>query len=440
MKNQLFKSLIISGLMLGIVAACGGDPNIESAKLNLRNNDFQGVIAAAERALETNPENPDAYYFLGAAHLEIADEKHVSERVPDYTTGRKHLLKAHELYTQQGVRSNEAEAVIPILEQRWATSYITAIENVSFEGGNDPDTLQYAVYRLNNAIALAPDSLINYEALAEIYFLKDDVNNAIKYMRTALDMATEPNPQYYERITYFYIIAEQPEESLELLLEARQRFPDEIFFIQEIANVYFQKGEIDKAIEVLEDLIEMDPENAQYRLVYGSQIYQEYLNMNEEVNQLQDEIFELNREFSTEARKSNPDMRKIDAIDEQIKQKRERIIAIDEVRFNIADRAEEQLMIAYELDSDDPNTTYTLGAINENRALAYVGQRNLTDDLNEVNRLDALAKQYFEKALPFYERTAELEDNEQNWMKLFQLYTRLNMTEKAEEALERAGL
>ena len=81
-----------------------------------------------------------------------------------------------------------------------------------------------------------------------------------------------------------------------------------------------------------------------------------------------------------------------------------------------------------------------LGAINENRGLSLLDQRNLTDDISEASRLEAEAMEHIRKALPFYERTAELEDSDDNWIKLFQVYTRLDMMDEAQEAMRKAGL
>lgn len=429
-------------VLAGIVASCASDPNIESAKLNLRNNDFQGVITSAEAALAENPENADAFYYIGVAHLQIADEKAVTERRDNLASARENMLRADELYRQQEISSNESETAIQLLINRWADEYSLAVGGVDFEADNSPEVLQKSIDHLYNAYTVMPDSIMTLDALSEIYFMKDDVDNAVKYMEMAIDKASEPELTRYQRLTFFYQIADNVEGSLSILERAAVIFPDETFFVQEQANIYFRTGQNEKAMAVLEDLIAQDPENAQYRLVFGSQIYQEYLNLTSDIAALYDELFDKNQRFREMVRSGQSNQNRIREVEREIDGIQNRITSLDNTRFEIAERAEEQLMIAFEMEPDNPNTTYTLGAINENRGLALIDQvNNIYDDSLDLSAMEQQANSYFMAALPFYEKTAELEpEDPDNWLKLFQLYLRLGMDEEAQAAAERAGI
>lgn len=434
------KILIISIFAILILASCGGDPNIESAKLNLRNNDFNGVIQSAQQALQENPENALAYYYIGVAYLGKSEQKPLNQQAEDLENARVNLDRASELFAAQGVTSNEQQMSRDLLIARWQNFYMDAVDPLDFEGENEPRQLQLSIDNLLNAIAIAPDSVFNYDALSEVYFLNEDIENAIATMRISIEKDKNVEMYRYQRMIYFYAVAEDEEGTLQMLLEARQRFPEEAFFAQEIANIYLRRGESDTAIAVLMELIDLDPNNAEYRLVIGSQIYREYIEMNKEVAELYDRNFELNSEFREEARKSRPNTRKIQEIEREMEAINAKIIQINSKQFEIAARAEEQLMISYELDPNNPNTTFILGAIHENRGLALYDQRNLVDDVNRANELESQARAHVLSALPFFERTAELEDDPNNWMKLFQVYTRLGMNDKAAEAMDKAGL
>lgn len=435
------KLMVVAALLGSILIACASDPNIESAKLSLRNADFQGVLDSAERALEENPENADAFYYKGAAWLEIAEEQPVDQRRDALQSARESMVRADELFRAQEISSNEAQTAIPLLVNRWRDEYSQGIGGIDFEGDNPPEVLQLAIQHVYNAHTVMPDSTMNLDALAELYFMSDDLDNAAKYMREAIEHADEADLSRYQRLTYFFMLQENNEGTLEVLEMAAQVFPDEIFFVQEQANIYFRTGQNDKAMQVLEDLIARDESNAQYRLVFGSQIYQEYLNLTQEVAGLYDELFDLNQQFRELARQSRPNQQRVSEVEGQINAVQDKIRELDLQRFDIADRAEEQLMISFELEPNEPNTTYTLGAINENRGLALVDQiNNLFDDSMDFSDMERRAMDYFRAALPFYEKTAELEPEEvDNWMKLFQLYTRLGMQDDAERAAERAG-
>jgi tetratricopeptide (TPR) repeat protein len=440
MNFSKIKLLLISLIAVAVLASCGGDPNIESAKLNLRNNDFDGVIASAQQALQENPENALAYYYIGIAYLGKSEQKPLTQQREDLENARINLDRASELFAAQGITSEEAALSRDLLVARWQNFYVDAVDPLDFEGENDPRQLQTSIDNLWNAVAVAPDTVMNYDALAEVYFLMEDLEKAISSMKTAIEMDPVADMFRFQRIVYFYSLAGDEEGTLAMLQDARKRFPTEAYFAQEVANIYLRRGDSDTAIAILMELIDIDPENAEYRLVIGSQIYREYLEMNREVNDKYDQIFALNDEFRDEARKARPNTRRIQEIENEIKALAAQILEINERQFAIAERAEEHLMISFELDPNNPNTTYILGAVNENRGLALLDQRNLTDDINRANELEAAAREHIAKALPYFERTAELEDDPDNWMKLFQIYTRLGMTEEAADAMNRAGL
>ncbi len=443
--NKIFKQSILFGLIAAVLYACGGDLNIESAKLDLRNENYEGVIESANLALQENPNNPDGYYYKGAAYLEMSSLRPLNERPELLRQARENLNRAHELYVEQEKSGNEAESALPLLESFWANTYSEAVADINFEGANDPDSLQRSIDLLYNAIAIAPDSVMNYDAISEVYFLKEDVDNAIKYMDEAIERATEPDQSRYQRMTYFLSLKDDDERSLSILTQARERFPEEIFFIQEIANVHFRRGETEQAIVVLEELIEMDPENAEYRTVYGTQIYQEYINMDAEIREKYDRIFDLSREYSEEARRTNFDEDKLNRLDAEREELQASIAAMEEDRLEIAEIAEEQLMAAYNLDSENPNTTYALGVIHENRGNAIIEQANVEQDNQRAQEMFEEAQKHFRNSVEFYEKTAAIEDQDpeldsaETWLKLFQVYTRLGMVDEAEEAQERAG-
>lgn len=440
MKIQHLKTLLLSALAIILFASCAADPNIESAKLSLRNADYEGVISAAERALEENPNNPEAYYYIGMGNLGLSENVSLVEQRPFLESARENLVRATELFRQQEIDSDEAKLSVEIIRARWQDYYRDAVEPLSFEEENPPEVLETAVLNLENAAIIAPDSALTYDALSTVFFMKGEMDKSVDALIKANEIDTEPDLERYQRIVLFFNDLGQYDRAFDFLQEGRVIFPTELFFVQEIANFYLRQGETDRAIEVLEELIDIDPNNAEYRLVIGTQIYQAYLAENTRVNELYDKYFDLRRAFSDEARSANPRMSEIERIERELEEVANQIREINEHQFEIADQAEEHLLISQELNPDSPDTNYMLGAINENRGLSLLDQRNLTDDIDEASRLETEAMNHIRKALPFYERTAELEDSEDNWIKLFQVYTRLDMMDEAQDAMRRAGL
>jgi tetratricopeptide (TPR) repeat protein len=442
MKHQitrLFSVLILAG----IVAACGGDPNIESAKLNLRQGNYEQVKAAAEASLVTNPENPFGHYYVGVAESEIGRKAAVDRRAPHYRSARESFDRAEDLFIQQEKTGNERDFIPIQIIQIWADEYNSAVNLIiPDEGEPTPQGLQRSIHHLENAFAMEPDSLQTLDIMAEVYYMTGDIANAVASMEKALDLTGDNQDAFrYLRLNFFHMEAGNRDAALEIITRARQMFTDDIEVAQELANIYLQMGDLDNALVVVRELIERNPENAQYRMVFGTQIYQIVLDMGEDVRQQYDIILEASRELRTEQRKPRPDASVVAQLTEQITMAEIRIEQLNDQIDDLTQQAEDELLVAAELAPDEDIIFNTLGVIYQNRAAAIFDKRNATEDFDQADVYDREAREVLAKSLPFYERAAEIRpENTDYWLSLFRIYTTLGMTEKALEAQEKSGL
>lgn len=440
MKSMLTKALLVL-MVAGFAVACAGDPNIESAKLNLNRGDYQQVISAAEAALVTNPESPIAFYYLGIGQSELGKQQPAAQREQFFRDARASFDRALELFEEQGRTGTEHEFIPVQITQIWGQEYNSAVQLIVPEEGEPTEQgMQRSIYHLRNAFAIEPDSVQTVDVLAEVHFMLGDLPNAIENMQRAIDMTNEPEAFRYVRLAYFQREHGETEASLATLNAGRNQFPGDIEIAQELANVYLQMGDVDQALVVVRALIESDPENAQYRLVFGSQVYQLVLDMSDEQRELYRSLDDLNRELRDAQRASRPDAANIAGLQSRIESTTERINELEVQIQDLTQQAEDELVIAAELAPDDDFVFNTLGVIYQNRAAALYDQRNITEDLQEAARLDEMALNMLRQAVVFYERAAELNpDNQEYWLSLFRVYTRLGMTEEALKAQERAG-
>lgn len=446
--NLYAKLSVLSVLLAGLLAGCASDPNIESAKLNLRNADYTGVIEAAQRALEENPNNADAYYYIGAAYLDRASDKPVPERVSDLENAYENMVRADELYREQEISSNEAESAIELLKNRWQTEFNSGLMEIRPAEDSDiapenyeptEDELDLAIDHMKNSYAVMQDSTISLQVISELYFTKGDVSNAAVYGERAIEHSAEPDLGLYQRQVAYLQQLEQQDDLMAFLEQGRETFPEEIFFVESQVDLLRNMGEEEQAMQVLSELIEINPDNPQYRLVYGNGIYNQFLSMSEEANEMYDEYYEIRSSFSDAVRAGNS--ARISELETEMDALAAEIEAHNQESLEIAARAESEFRAAYDVAPDNPDITYTLGEINENRGLVLANQANSLyfgeDDATET--LQEQARAFFSEALPYYEQTAELEeDNPQIWLKLYGIYTRLGMGDKAEEAQMKA--
>ncbi|MEX0778367.1 MAG: tetratricopeptide repeat protein [Balneolales bacterium] len=441
MNIQKTKILFIAACV-ALIAGCASDPNIESAKLNLTLMDYDGVIESADAAIEANPQSGDGYYYKGVGLSQKAFNSEPQAREPLYGQARDNFNQAKELFESEGKSGGEAADLPEFVLDIWGQEHNLGIGLIEEDFvSTDEDSLALAEHHLTNAVTINPDSVQSYNILFEVNYLLGNVDEAIQNAeKTVNELGTTDLYNFY-RLSFFYQEKEDYDSALAVLTKAREENPDEMEVVQELANLYLSLGDTDRALETVQSLIDSEPNNPQYRLVYGTQVYQLVLNMDEEISGYYDEVFEINQELRELNREANPDAQRITELENRSEELNSQIEEIQEDVDHFSNRAEEELAIAADLDPENPVSQSTLGIIYQNRAAALFERRNATEDIELAEQLDAQAREFLESAVPFYEKAAELApDDPENWRALFRIYTTLGMTEEAEEAQEKAGL
>lgn len=445
MKTILKKSALLVMSLIFLVSC--GDPNIESAKLDLRNENYEGVLESANRALETNPDNAVAYYYKGIAHAELTKKKPINQRVEGYEKAGNALKKAIELGEAMDRVPAEVRLAEIQLGELWRVEVNSAYRLIVPEDESTPSSedLQKAIHYLNNAYTLQPDSTQAITMYSFTYELLGDYDNSIKYTEMLIERESDdPDVNTFLRLAYFHSLTGNRARTAEVLADARVIFPNNVEVVQEQANNYLAMQDLDNALQVVRELIDSDPENAQYRLVFGTQVYQLVLDMNDELRSAFDIVRENESLLRQEERKSRPDREYVAQLRSTIATGEEQINSLNTKIQDLTKQAEAELLIAADLDQDEPITFSTLGIINLNRAanLFTISEREF-DSGNRAKADEAQAKAIvaIQDSLPFFERAAELDpDNSEHWINLFRVYSRLGMTEKMLEAQEKSGL
>jgi len=442
MKIKYLPQILVLLAMVFMVWSCAGDPNIESARLALAQQDFEEVIQSADAAIEADPENGDGYYYKGVAYASLAGNKPPEDRFEDYEKAREYLIEAHRLYREQNVSSSEAENLSDIIVEVWGYEHNMGVQPLSDDIISSPeDSLRLSRHHFINATTINPDSVLSFNLLAEVNFALGNYEEAEAISRKVIYEMEQGDLYNYYRLAFFLMEDGRDEEAVDLLQEARAVFPDEIEIIQEIANAYLRIGMTDEALEVVQELIERDPENPQYRLVYATQVYQMVQDLDDQVRKLHDEVYDMSREIRQKAREPGADQQEIENMLAEMQEKQDQANELIDESFRFSDIAKEELLLALEADPDNADIHSTLGIVYQNRGALMQDKRNMTEDMDEADEFDRQARQYLQESLPHYEKAAELEpDNTEHWLSLFRVYTNLGMTEEAERAQEKAGI
>ena len=435
--------LIILVATIGLIASCAKDPNIESAKLNLKQGDYNATLESLDKALAQDSTNATAYYFKGVAYSELANDTSDMEVKNEYFTKMKDSFgKARKYYAQGEGGSGEMDRMDLMLQQAWSNQHNMGVKYVTNDSlMQEDDYLEKSEGYLNNAITVIPDSAVSHKVLAEVSAMQNDLDRAIESMSRSIKLTNKSGQDTaaindYKRLAYFYQKQEEYENAANLIDEARDYYPQDIDLIRTMADVYLQLGQKDKALGIVEDLIEKEPNEPQYRLVYGTQIYQSVLNLTDSLDVVNDEIFEIERKIEQAS-----DDADVSDLEKKLAQKEEQATEIEDEVQDLTDEALVHLKKVTELRDGDAQAYNTIGIVYQNRAAAIFDKRNRTDDNEKAAEFDKQARKILKKAQDNYEQAVDIDpDNKDYWNNLFKVYTTLGMEKKAEEAMEKAGL
>jgi tetratricopeptide (TPR) repeat protein len=438
MKKNLFRIFSFMILSMAIIS-CGGESNplIKEAKDGIKNKNYNAALASLDQAIVQDSASADAYYYKGVVYSEMAQNNpDVANRKDSYSNMRENLLVAIDMYETQNINSFESVESQLLIDKMWSTEHNNgvayAIGDSTLPKVDNP--LEVSVSHFKNAVIINPDSIISIDVLAEVHRMQGDFDAAADAMKKVVELKEKPAAIDYDRLASYYLQVNKYAEAEEVLVTATDVYPDSVSLVQKLADTYTNQQKNDKAIEVLEQLIETDPENPVYHLVLSTQVYGIADKMYQEISANYDSLFTLNRELRSLSGSSKTEM------ENNISQLISDTESLEQESSKLAERAISELKVALQYDPSNPNVYYTLGVINQNTAATYFDKRNAAND-DDYAAIDAQAKEYLREAMANYEKAAEINpDNQNYWRSLFQVYTTLGMNEKAEAAMEKAGM
>lgn len=395
--SLLFSALVASLFLLTGAGGCSSDPNVEGAKLDLRNKDYDRALNNLNVALETNPDNVAALKLKGTVLVEKAGT------TPDPTEHSALIAEATETWNRAMELATSAGDRNDIIQQQklaWYREYERGMAAFS-RGSNDRAQYDIAAQYFRNATSLQPDSAVTHINLAYALISSGKSSEAIPALEAAVETG-DNNPDTYNYLTELYIAEGNMEKGIAFAESAVERFPEDENLRARLFNAYIQSGQIDRGVNLAQRSVASDPNNAVFRYNYGSLL-------------LQAERF---------------------------------------------DEAIAELTKATELDPESSNALYNLGAAYENWAVLLnnkiadledqIRAEGLSDAEKEdlQKQIDGYAEerhQMFEKSLPPLLKARALveergEDPTDICNALFQAYAQDNQMDKAEEAATCAGI
>ena len=391
MKRFLTFSLILA-MGFGIVAFQCSSTELTSAKLYMQQKQYDKAKEALLKEIEKNPKSDEGYYLLG---LLYGDQGEIDLMVDAYNKS----LEISDKFAKNISDNNK---------YHWAASFNKGVSYFNKASKtNDPDSTKMffdkSVESFKFATICQPDSVDSYNNLAFAYINMGETEKALEPISTQIELykkkynltdKSEPiQGDMYSGLLDSYALQgelltklgaaaddkdkknEYYNRAIEKMKEAKVYFPDDPSILLHLSNSYIATDRLDIAMDSFREGVEKDPENKYYRFNYGSML--------------------LNSENYEEAAK--------------------------------------QLKKAVEIDPEYVNAIYNL-------AVTYVkwGASLREEAIKNENEEDQIYLEKYKLALPHLEKYVQIEpENAQFWDLLFKVYTNLNMTDKANDALKK---
>ncbi len=259
--------LLLGGLLLMGADGCSSDPNVEGAKLDLRNKDYDRALSNLETALAANPDNAEAWELKGQVLAEKAFE----------TVGvDEHVA----LISEMSAAFRRAESIDPLLTESvtrsMAIAYVREFERgiQAFNRGSD-DSAEYmsAATYFGAAGTIQPDSAGAYVNQAYAYLNAGAEMQAAAPFEKALELG-DTDVETYRFLSRIYISNNRADEAVTLLETAAEIYPRNVDLQAELLNAYQVAGQVDRALETYAKAVADNPENKLFRYNYGSLLVQ----------------------------------------------------------------------------------------------------------------------------------------------------------------------
>lgn len=255
----------LTGLLLaGFLFSC--TPSKVNIDELIASHNYTEALNELHLRIQQQPKNPSLYLQRAEVSLQAAAHLPAGERYGLYTQSVEDLNTAGS----NGAREYELAPVDSLMNSTWTKEHNAGL--AASENG-DAENLNLAAQHFANAIILRPDALNSYQNLAVVQFNLGEVDAAISTLMTALNFLENPPVSIYENLGYLYLEKGNPAQSIHYYELANKNVEEDINLAFGLVNAYIAEGNTAEATTLLEQLTQNNPENANLRNVYGTQLY-----------------------------------------------------------------------------------------------------------------------------------------------------------------------
>ncbi len=371
-----------------------------SSSDNLSEKQIQQQINTLDKNIASNPEQADLYFQKGKLLTQLAQKKDApSNRVSPYSDARTSLDRAADLFNNS---TDSVDKVSDLLNITWSLEHNQGVKLLQGKDANQQDYKEAAAH-FNNATVVLPDSAISYTMKARALYKNQQPNKAINTLEDAQRQISNPPTILLEQLAYLYLENNNPEKAIAVYEQAESFSDKNLNLLHGLSNAYINAGEHQKAIELLEQLIENEPQN----IIYGQSLATELY-------------------FAGKSQ--------LDSTASHLEKGK----ALESTNYNNADslfaRAGKQFEQVSDANPGNLEIQKRTATFYYNTASQYQKLLPVISDKHR-KQLQKKIKEYLSASIPLLETLTEQEpQNKQTWKKLFQAYSILGMEQEAKNA------
>ena len=232
------------GLISMVLWGCGSSAEYTTAKMAIKEENWEKAEEYLIKALEVEPENAEVMVQIGY---------HVHAKKREWT--KMNALFDRAVNTDPAAKMNNQPISKVISNYRsmlWADNYNKAIRSYEgFKQSNDKEELKASIDLFNQSLEIDPNETQTYSILASRYYELGDNESAIKMGRQAAKFM--PN-EYQSNMTLgqLLFITGNKEEGVQFVEKAVQIDPSNSDAIVVLATYYYESGNTEKAIETFQ--------------------------------------------------------------------------------------------------------------------------------------------------------------------------------------------
>lgn len=255
--------LLLVAVLVGGADGCSSDPNVEGAKLDLRNKDYDRALQNVNTALEKNPDNAQALDLKGQI---LQEQAFATQDKDEHTRMLNEMIQAYQRVLE--LDPGLAEDVNQRLRLAYYNEFQRGVQ--AFNRGRETDS-EYSVAAeyFGNAALIQPDSADAFLNEGYALYNAGNVAEAADRIERSIEMG-ESAADTYSFLSSLYLSNDRAGDAVTLLEQARQKFPENVDIQAQLLNAYNAAGQADRAMQIYSESVAKEPNNKLFRYNFGS--------------------------------------------------------------------------------------------------------------------------------------------------------------------------